>query len=78
VIKLAQTHSELSVRDSDSLQYFALEAFAYDIAVPGEGCVGKWSPVVVVSSTLEAPSVTSETSRVCCPKSVDLEIESLS
>lgn len=26
--------------DSDVLQYYALEAYAYDIAVPGEGCPG--------------------------------------
>lgn len=41
VIKLAQTESNLSVRDSDTLQYFALEAYAYDVAVPGYGCAGK-------------------------------------
>lgn len=41
VIELAQTEPELSVRDSDTLQYFALEAYAYDVAVPGEGCAGK-------------------------------------
>ncbi|KFZ23833.1 hypothetical protein V502_01699 [Pseudogymnoascus sp. VKM F-4520 (FW-2644)] len=30
-----------AARNSASLSYFALEAYAYDIAVPGEGCVGK-------------------------------------
>jgi hypothetical protein len=30
-----------AARNSASLQYFALEAYAYDIAVPGEGCLGK-------------------------------------
>jgi hypothetical protein len=56
VIELAHTRSEHSVRNSDTLQYFALEAYAYDIAVPGEGCTGKWtatSSVVIASSTLE-------------------------
>ncbi|KFX99104.1 hypothetical protein V490_01946 [Pseudogymnoascus sp. VKM F-3557] len=30
-----------AARNSASLSYFALEAYAYDIAVPGEGCAGK-------------------------------------
>ncbi|OBT60599.1 hypothetical protein VE03_10041 [Pseudogymnoascus sp. 23342-1-I1] len=30
-----------AARNSASLSYFALEAYAYDISVPGEGCVGK-------------------------------------
>lgn len=30
-----------AARNSASLEYFALEAYAYDIAVPGEGCLGK-------------------------------------
>jgi hypothetical protein len=29
-----------SARDSETLQYFALEAYAYDISVPGVGCPG--------------------------------------
>ncbi|OBT46711.1 hypothetical protein VE00_02597 [Pseudogymnoascus sp. WSF 3629] len=30
-----------AARNSASLSYFALEAYAYDISVPGEGCAGK-------------------------------------
>ena len=30
-----------AARNSASLSYFALEAYAYDISVPGEGCPGK-------------------------------------
>lgn len=30
-----------AARNSQSLSYFALEAYAYDISVPGEGCAGK-------------------------------------
>jgi hypothetical protein len=40
VLELAKTNSSYSVKDSDTLQYFALEAYAHDIAVPGVGCVG--------------------------------------
>lgn len=68
VIELAQTTPEEAVRNSDTLQYFALEAYAFDIALPGEGCAGKWTATSldVVSSTVaptatltESPSVTS-------------------
>ncbi|KAF2730301.1 zincin [Polyplosphaeria fusca] len=58
-LELAETNSEEAVRNSDSLQYFALEAYAYDIAIPGEGCAGKWTATSseVVSQSI-VPSVT--------------------
>lgn len=37
--------------NSATLTYFATEAYAYDIAVPGEGCVGKADP----NETVAAP-----------------------
>ncbi|KAK2761672.1 hypothetical protein FQN54_001500 [Arachnomyces sp. PD_36] len=40
VIELAASNKTQSTHDSGTLQYFALEAYAYDIAVPGEGCPG--------------------------------------
>lgn len=43
VIELAQTNSSWSVRDSDTLQYFALEVYAHDVAVPGVGCAGTYT-----------------------------------
>jgi hypothetical protein len=60
VIELAQTQSELSVRDSDTLQLFALEAYAYDIALPSEGCAGRLTATssVAASETSAAASVT--------------------
>lgn len=33
-------NTTLLTRDSNTLQYFALEAYAHDIAVPGKGCPG--------------------------------------
>ncbi|OQV07549.1 hypothetical protein CLAIMM_11966 [Cladophialophora immunda] len=33
-------NTTMLTRDSDTLQYFALEAYAHDIAVPGKGCPG--------------------------------------
>jgi hypothetical protein len=82
-LELAQTHPEESVRNSDSLQYFALEAYAFDIAVPGEGCAGIFTPTTsvevasstsvaaatseVASVTSAAPAVTSEAAGECTP-----------
>lgn len=40
VLELAKGNKTESVHDSETLQYFALEAYAYDVAVPGVGCVG--------------------------------------
>lgn len=39
VIELAAGNDTHSTHDSNALQYFALEVYAYDIAVPGVGCV---------------------------------------
>lgn len=47
-----------AARNSASLQYFALEAYAYDIAVPGEGCVGKPVEDEPVSSAATASATT--------------------
>jgi hypothetical protein len=59
-LELAQNHPEEAVRNSDSLQYFALEAYAYDIAVPGEGCAGRLSTTssVVAASETSVPTST--------------------
>jgi hypothetical protein len=40
MLEIAEHNATLSTRDSDALQYFALEVYAYDIAVPGVGCPG--------------------------------------
>ncbi|OJJ40798.1 hypothetical protein ASPWEDRAFT_166859 [Aspergillus wentii DTO 134E9] len=40
VIEMAAGNKTYSTRDSETLQYFALEAYAYDISLPGEGCPG--------------------------------------
>lgn len=40
-LELAENNETLAVRNSASLRYFALDVYAYDIAVPGVGCSGK-------------------------------------
>ena len=62
VLELAETNSAEAVRNSDSLQYFALEAYAYDISLPGEGCAGKWKPTSSSSAAAasSAPATASQ------------------
>ncbi|KAJ3495127.1 hypothetical protein NLG97_g3618 [Lecanicillium saksenae] len=44
VLALAKKDPSKSVRDSNALQYFAIDAWAHDIAAPGVGCTGKFVP----------------------------------
>ena len=48
-----------ATHDSDVLQYFALDVYAYDIAAPGEGCSGEYVEVVEDDSHGAAASSTS-------------------
>lgn len=58
-IALAENNSTYAVRNSDTLQYFALEAYAHDIIVPGVGCPGTYTPLE--ESTAAATSTASAT-----------------
>ncbi len=40
-LRQAREEPEKSARDSDVLQYFAIDVWAYDIAAPGVGCTGE-------------------------------------
>lgn len=40
VLELAESNPDEAVRNSATLRYYALDVYAYDIAVPGEGCSG--------------------------------------
>lgn len=51
-LTFAQNGSTTNTHDSDVLQYFALDAYAYDIALPGSGCSGESSS----SESSAAPS----------------------
>jgi hypothetical protein len=50
VMALAKDNATYAVKNSDSLQYFALEAYAHDIAVPGIGCAGTYTPLEDLST----------------------------
>lgn len=53
ILQLAIDHPENAVRNSATLRHFAVEAYAYDIAVPGQGCSGT---VPVASGTSASSS----------------------
>jgi hypothetical protein len=65
-LELAKTDPSKSVIDSDALQYFAIDVYAYDIAAPGEGCTGeaeeKETPTKADSAK---PSATKEAPKEC-------------
>lgn len=76
-LDLAVSDPSLAVRNSHTLQYFALDVYAYDIALPGEGCTGrapedeedgdeKPAPQPTTTDGAEAPSKTEDAPAVCC------------
>ena len=58
IVESASMNSPNSTHDSDGLQYFALEAYAYDIILPGQGCAGPTGELPSTSSAA-APAMTS-------------------
>ncbi|KAF4552105.1 Peptidase-like protein [Elsinoe fawcettii] len=56
VTELAQTRPEETVRNSETLQMFALDVYGFDVSYPGEGCAGV---LRAVSSSSAAASATS-------------------
>lgn len=57
---VANANNAKAVIDSDGLQYFALEAYAHDLVVPGVGCPGPQGKIV--SSTSATSATTAATS----------------
>ena len=72
-LDLAVSDPSQAVRNSHSLQYFALDVYAYDIALPGEGCTGRSSedeeeesaPTPTSTDAADAPSKTEDAPTVC-------------
>lgn len=61
-LELAKTNSSFSGIDSDTLQLFAIDVWAYDIAAPGVGCTGELEEATGIEGS--APSTTSEAPKV--------------
>ncbi|KAL8729975.1 MAG: hypothetical protein Q9166_004420, partial [cf. Caloplaca sp. 2 TL-2023] len=55
-LELAETNATYATHDSDILQYFAMDVYAYDIALPGTGCPGTVPKAAASMETL-TPSI---------------------
>ncbi|KAF2622817.1 zincin, partial [Macroventuria anomochaeta] len=64
VLTLAESSPEEAVRNSDTLQYFALEVYAHDIAVPGVGCPGHYREVSSAAHAAPTSSASAAASSV--------------
>lgn len=54
MLELAIHHPENAVRNSATLRHFAVEVYAYDIALPGQGCAGTVSAEASSSAAPDA------------------------
>ncbi|KAK3702289.1 Prenylated Rab acceptor protein 1 [Vermiconidia calcicola] len=68
-LELAVDHPEDAVRNTESLAFFALEVYAYDIAVPGEGCPGSLAEAPVEEEEEAAAPTPSSSSAEAIPAS---------
>lgn len=59
VLSLAKENSTYAVRNSDTLQYFALEVYAHDIAIPGIGCAGTYTATSSATATSTSAAASS-------------------
>lgn len=57
----ATLNSVNSTHDSDGLQYFALDAWAHDVILPGEGCPGPTGELPSTSSAVSSLSSSAPT-----------------
>lgn len=61
-LELAEKNATYALRNSASLRYFALDVWAYDIAVPGVGCTGGETTSASSTTTSTTTSSTKSTS----------------
>lgn len=70
VVELSKSDPSKSAIDSDTLQYFAIDVWAFDIAAPGIGCTGELeeessdSEASATATSSSAASATSEAPKV--------------
>lgn len=70
VLKLAKENSTYAARNSDTLQYFALEVYAHDIAVPGVGCPGTYT-LTATEDSHPAPTSSESTTTAAATNAVE-------
>lgn len=76
IIVSAAKNNPNATHDSDGLQYFALEAYAYDVIAPGVGCPGPGGPPRPSSSTAAAAPATSSTTASSTVAAASLTVSS--
>lgn len=59
-LELARTTPSDAVRNTHSLQYFALDVYAYDLSLPGEGCSGASVSTTATATTTDTATETSD------------------
>ncbi|KAH8201625.1 hypothetical protein TruAng_004231 [Truncatella angustata] len=59
-LELATSSPEQAVRNTHTLQYFALDVYAFDIALPNDGCTGKAPEESSSSAVTSAPASPTE------------------
>ena len=62
VLALAADNATYAIRDSDVLQYFALDVYAYEVVVPGVGCLGDTAAAEAAPTTTAAAAPTTTAS----------------
>ena len=72
VLELAATNATLATHDSDAIQYFALDVYAYDVAVPGVGCSG---PSEATTTGAEEPAVSAASPSSTMPEPASMTSE---
>ena len=61
VLALGADNATFAIRDSDVLQYFALDVYAFDIILPGVGCPGGNTTEVAAASESSTPTASETT-----------------
>lgn len=71
-LDLAKENATFSTQNSHSLQYFAVEVFAYELVLPGLGCPGSGQAFIsydhmdaLLSSSIETPTSSASATSVC-------------
>lgn len=74
VIEFAKVNGTFAVRNTNGLQFFALEAYALDVAIPGVGCPGRaevkkpdttTTPPPPTTTQVDPPATTSDAPSEC-------------
>lgn len=76
VLELAKNNATYAIVDSDALQYFAIDVWAYDVAAPGVGCSGELEKkekegAPVATTTASPPAATNSSAPQECHTHAD-------